>query len=329
MSTTHIKAYRKLSNAAITAICNPSGRRLDGDLSDVQGNIGSQEPLKLDMSQVKAYRHLDELLEDPNVDLVDICSPTHHHADHAVKALHSGKHVLCEKPLTRHAQSAEPILKAAAEAKGCFMTAMCLRFWPDWQFLKEAVTDERYGKLLGARFRRVAEPPAWGGDNYFDGTKSGGALVDLHIHDTDFIQFLFGRPEGVYSTGYSKFSGAVDHVVTQYKVADGAMVFAEGGWAMTPGFGFTMSYTANFERATIDYDIGRGAEALKVYQEGKAPETPDVGGGDGYYGELKYLIDCIEQGARPTIITPEEGKSAVEICEAEERSVQSKEFVRL
>jgi len=103
---------------------------------------------------------------------------------------------------------------AAQAAHGFFMPAMCLRFWPQWVWAKQAITQGAYGRVLAARFRRVSEPPGWSRSTYFNGEQSGGALLDLHIHDTDFVQFLFGRPRGVFSTGLTRFSGAIDHVVT-------------------------------------------------------------------------------------------------------------------
>jgi len=107
---------------------------------------------------------------------------------------------------------------------------MCLRFSPEWVWLQKAIRTGTYGQVLAARFRRVAEPPAWGQKNFFNGAESGGGLFDLHIHDTDFVQYCFGRPEAVFSTGYSKMSGAIDHVVTQYQFASGPIVHAEGSW---------------------------------------------------------------------------------------------------
>ena len=177
--------------------------------------------------------------------------------------------------------------------------------------------------------RRVAQPPAWGQKFFLDGKLSGGALLDLHIHDTDFIQFCFGRPLSVFSTGFSKVSGAIDHVVTQYQVASGACVSAEGSWAMTEGFGFQMSYTAVFENATADYDIARGADALKLFEKGKEPRALGLSGQDGYLGELKYMLECVRSGTPPSTVTPQDGVSAVEICEAEERSVNSGKIVGL
>ena len=329
MAATHLKAYRQIQGCRLAALCNPSGRNLDGDLSRVAGNVGSAEPLKLDMSRVAGYRNYAQMLENAAVQLVDLCTPTHTHPELAIAALRAGKHVICEKPLARTAKSAREIAAAAAGAPTFLMPAMCLRFWPDWAWLKTAIADNVYGKVLGARFRRVAQPPAWGQKFFLDGALSGGALLDLHIHDTDFVQFCFGRPQSVFSTGFSKVSGAIDHVVTQYQVASGASVSAEGSWAMTDGFGFNMSYTVVFEGATADYDIARGADALKLFEKGKDPQTLRLGGKDGYAGELQYMLECIRAGKPPSVVTAQDGVSAIETCEAEERSVKSGRVVRL
>ena len=72
MSVAHIKAYRKLEDVEIVAVCNPSGRRLDGDLSDVFGKVGDQEAVKLDMEKIKGYRDVDAFLNHPGLQLVDV-----------------------------------------------------------------------------------------------------------------------------------------------------------------------------------------------------------------------------------------------------------------
>ena len=144
----------------------------------------------------------------------------------AILAARAKKDVYCEKPLARTSAQCREILAAADQSSGYFMPAMCMRFWPGWSWLKSAIDEQTYGKVKAARFRRVGEPPAWGREGYFNGAASGGALLDLHIHDTDFVQYLFGRPKAVYSQGFSFYSGAIDHVVTQYTVACGASVSA-------------------------------------------------------------------------------------------------------
>ena len=199
-----------------------------------------------------------------------------------------------------------------------------MRFWPQWTWLKTAVDDGRFGRVVGATFRRVASmPPGW----FSNGLMSGGALLDLHIHDTDFVFHLFGHPEAVFSRGYSKTSGRTDHIVTEYLYERGpALVSAEGSWCMADGFTFTMRYTVNFERATADFDIGREHQLI-VSQDGKA-ETIDLPG-DGYEAELVYFLDCVRSGRAPAVVTASEAVAGLRILEAEQRSIDSGRIERV
>lgn len=328
MGMVHIKAYKHVPGTKLTAVSDAFKQPVNGVLPSVSGNVTGGDALQLDAG-TKFYQHWEELIADPAVDLVDICVPTSDHVKISLAALKAGKHVICEKPMARTAALCREIVAAAAEAKGAFMPAMCMRFWPGWDWLKSAITNQTYGKVLAARFRRVSAPPGWSRGTYFKGGESGGALLDLHIHDTDFVQFCFGRPKAVFSSGCTRFSGAIDHVATTYHVEGGAVVTAEGSWIMNEGFPFTMTYTVNFERATADFDISRGAEALKLYEEGKPAATVPLDEGDGYIGELRHLVESIQNGVRPSIVTAQDGATAVEICEAEERSVHSGQLVKL
>jgi predicted dehydrogenase len=203
---------------------------------------------------------------------------------------------------------------------------MCMRFWPGWSWLKQVVEEKTFGRILTARFRRMSEMPTWSKQGtYTAAADLGGALFDLHIHDTDFVQFLFGRPKGVFSTGIEQPGGAVDHVVTQYLYPGGPAVYAEGGWLLPQGF--QMSYTLHCERATLDFDLGRGPDAMQVSEAGQAPRFIRYDGPDGYGEEVHYVVECIKNGQRPQIVTARDGLAALEICEAEERSVKTGQFV--
>lgn len=333
MAATHVKAYRQIPEARIHAVCNPSGRCLDGDLTKVGGNINANDPVRLDMTQIKGTREFADLLNDPQIDLIDICTPTLQHPEMFAAALRAGKHVICEKPLARDSKLAGEMVANARSAEGrrvFSMPAMCLRFWPEWAWLKQAIANNTYGKVLSARFRRMAEPPHWGQKHFAQGSSSGGALLDLHIHDIDFIQYCFGMPKRVFATGYSKYTGAIDHVVAQFDVASGAIVHAEGSWAMAPGFGFHMSYTVNFENATADYDIVRApTDMLKLFRPGQPAEVIKCSGADGYVQELQHIFDAIRSGVAPSVVTMNDGLAAIQICEAEEKSIQSKSPVQI
>jgi predicted dehydrogenase len=263
MGVMHIRAYQGTPEARIVAVCDSVRQPINGILAGVKGNIGGSADIDLG-KEVRVYRQLQDVLTDPDVDLVDLCTPTPLHAEQAIAALKANKFVLCEKPMAKTSASAAEIVKAGKGTRGFLMPAMCMRFWPGWSWLKQMVTDQTYGKVHAARFGRFSETPTWSKQGPYagGGLDLGGALFDLHIHDADFIQFLFRLPKAVFTTGVAGATGAYDHMVTQYIYPGGPVVVGEGGWLMAAGF--NMAYTITCERATIDFDLGRGAEALRV-----------------------------------------------------------------
>ena len=319
MGVMHIKTYQKLKAANIVAVCDSVRVPVNGVLAGVTGNIAGTEAIDLGR-QVRVYRALEDLLSDSEVDLVDLCVPTVMHPAQSIAALKAGKHVLCEKPLALSAVEGRKIVQAAQTARGFFMPAMCMRFWPGWSFLKQMVKEKPYGKVQAASFRRVSPMPGWSKATYSSGKLSGGALLDMHIHDTDFVQFLFGRPKSVFATGVTR-GDSIDHVVTQYSFPGGPTVHAEGSWLLTGNF--SMSYVVLCERATLEYDSARGAEALRIAEQGKTPRVEKCDEADGYTGEISHMLEAIQTGKAPKVVTARDALSAVQICEAEAKSVRS------
>jgi predicted dehydrogenase len=265
---------------------------------------------------------------DPEVELVDLCTPTPLHAEQAVAALKAGKHVLCEKPLARTSAAARKILRVAQNAPGFLMPAMCMRFWPGWSWLKKIVDERTYGKVLAARFQRLSAMPGWSKQGTYTGAVDlGGALFDLHIHDADFVQFLFGRPKSVYASGVTGAGGSIHHVSAQYNCAKGPAVSAEGSWLRAQGF--NMGYTILCERATLDFDLLRGAGALQVTEAGRTPRIMKLEAGDGYSAEIDYMLHCVRRGRAPAVVTARDSMTALEICEAEEQSVRTGRVIKL
>jgi len=327
MGVTHLRAYLDHPGARIVAVCDSTRLPVNGVLEGVAGNIKKSDAIDLG-PDVKIHRKIEELLADQNVELVSICTPTPLHMDQAVAALKAGKHVLCEKPLARTSAAAREILSVAERSPGFLMPAMCMRFWPGWSWLKKAVAEKTYGKVLAARFHRASEMPAWSQQGtYSTGGDLGGALFDLHIHDTDFVNHLFGRPTNVFSTGALDASGAINHVVTQYHYPEGPSVHAEGSWLRTEGF--SMTYTLYCERATLDYDLARGPDAMQITESGKPMRHLPLDPQDGYAMEVRHMVDCVAAGRRPEIVTASAGVAALELCEAEEKSIRTGRMVAL
>jgi len=324
MGRTHYEAYAKLANAQVTAICDINPKRAAGDLTGTGGNVLSGGLQQLPMDRIVGMQDYRELIKRDDIDIVDVCVPTPWHAELTVAALDAGKHVVSEKPLARTIEQGEQLAAAAAKAKGFHMPAMCLRFWPQWAWLKEAVASNRYGPVKSASFRRLATPlPNW----YTDGNQSGGALLDLHVHDVDFVHYLFGMPRAVMARGHRGYTGEIDHVSTIYMYNHIPLVTAEGGWCMSENFPFRMSFIVNFENATADYDMAR-PDSLILYQDGKS--TPIACANEhGYDAELRYFVNCVEQNQRPTVVTAADGVAALKIVDAESRSIATNKIVQL
>lgn len=318
MGQTHLDAYARRCDCKVVAVADRNPDRLLGK-SKAEGNIEGQARGAADLSSATRYDEGHDLIRDPDVQLIDICLPTPMHLDYALASLAAGKHLMIEKPLARTHEQALRLVEAAADAPGHVMVGMCMRFWPGWDWLKQAVAEETYGRVLSASFRRVAQHP--GGAFYRDGQASGGALLDLHIHDTDFVRYCFGNPQAVSSVAHRHVTGHPDHVVTQYVYPDGPVVTAEGGWAMAEGFGFSMRYTVNFEFATADFELGRDP-ALRLARDGQT-EAVALPEWMGYDAEVGYFLDCLAVGCAPQRVTLADAAESIRLVEAEGRSIEA------
>ncbi len=325
MGLTHLDVYAKMDGVRVVAIADKDQDRLHGR-TRAAGNIDGQAQGGFNFDAVEKYEDALRLIRHKKIDVVDVCLPTHLHLDFSRKALRTGKHVLIEKPLARTGSDALKILRAAQSAKGLAMPAMCMRFWPGWTWLKQVVSEKTYGRVLAATFRRVASHP--GGPFYENGDLCGGAVLDLHIHDTDFVQHLFGIPQAVSSVGYKKITNQIDHIVTQYHYEDVPLVTAEGSWTMSPGYAFSMRYNVVFEHATAEFDLAADP-VLTLYRQGADPEPIDMPEGMGYEREIAYFIDCVRQNKPPETVTLEDAYRSVKIVEFEAKSVDSRRPVKV
>jgi predicted dehydrogenase len=334
MGRTHVGIHGKEKRARVVAFCDTDPKKAAGDWSFGQGNIGGQEGLGVDPKALRSHPTADDLFADPEVDLVDICLPTHLHAAHVARALAAGKHVLCEKPLAVSLKDADMVVQAAKKAKSFMMPAHCMRFWPEWVWLKEAVADKRFGNVRSAVFRRMSATPRWSTGNWLLQAKlSGSALFDLHIHDVDYVRWVFGEPQAVFAVGNSgkATKDGIDMVVATYLYQKpGQVVMAEGGWHADPSYGFTMRYTVVFDHATADFDLGREGKTLLLHKaDAKEPEVVKTGSTTGWAAEISYFLGCIEKGVAPKVTNAADARKSVALTHAELESIQKRKLVKL
>ena len=146
-------------------------------------------------------------------------------------------------------------------------------------------------------------------------------MLDLHIHDTDYVQYVFGMPKEVFSRGVIGPSGEFDHTVTQYFYGNDCVITAEGGWIMAPGFGFEMSFKIMLEKATLVYSSAQ-EPTFRIFPIDGETIIPEIPTGDGYSFEIQHFVDILSGKVVPSIITPEQSGDSVKIIEAEKESIR-------
>jgi len=327
MGRVHAEVYRNLSKARLAAIADSDFKKAE-ELAD--------------RYRTTAYPSMEELLNQEDVDAVDICLPTFLHKEYVIKASRAGKDILCEKPIALTVKDAKEMIQAVKKAKVKFMIAQVIRFWPEYVKLKEIYDTGELGRLLSITLTRLGPTPTWAWDNWLaDIKRSGGALLDLHIHDTDYLLYLLGKPVSLTSrvpSGKLKYT----HVFTTFVFPDRVMAFAEGGWDMPDNFPFTMAYTALFEKGAVEFN-SRDEKTLAIYRRGKEVEYPSIkseletkASGDGniadlggYFSEIKYFIDCLEKNEEPIKASAQSATDSLEVILSEVKSANSGTVVKI
>jgi predicted dehydrogenase len=327
MGTTHLLAGASLKGGRVVGIVTSDPRKARGDFSRVRGNFG-QGGGRVDLRGVKVHPTIDALLADDAVDLVDVCLPSFLHSKAALRALRAGKHVLVEKPVALSAREARAMIETARKRRRLLMVAQVLKFFPEFSLISSALKDGRWGKLLAFHLQRAIAFPDWGARSWFgNASKSGGMVVDLHIHDTDFILFLFGKPRAVASSGLVR-KGRVDFIRTVYHYGRGSpLLSSEAGWINSSGLPFKHGYDAYFEGGTLQFDSSRSP--APVLFDGKGPKELKLPRADGFREELQAAVDGVKEGSAPRSLSALSAALSLEVCRAEEKSAKTGNVVKL
>ena len=314
MGVTHFKALQQIPEARVVALCTRDPAKLAGDWSRVKGNFGGAGG-RVDLAGISCHTELSALLADPQVDVVDICLPTHMHRQVAEQALAAGKHVLVEKPIALTLADADAMLAAAERAGRQLLVAHVLRFFPEFLLLQQTLANGTLGRCLALHLRRVIGRPKWWNAEVL--ARSGGPGLDLHIHDADFIRFCFGMPAEVRSRGVVDQHGVVEFISTQYMLPGGpAVVTAESGWLGGAGLSFEHGYDAYFEGGALKYSSSSGKPPTLYPAEGAA-QTLALPGSDGFVGELAEAVRAVAQGSGPDLLCGQSGRESLRLTLAE------------
>lgn len=315
MGGTHARAYTKTQEARVTVVADQQKERAVALTADVGGRADSDPEV---------------VFLDPTVDLVDLAIPTPLHPQYAIRALAAGKHVVVEKPLALTLPEADAIVEAARRAGRFLMVAHVLRFWPEYEAMRALLQTGRLGQPLFATAHRLSNPPQWA--TWFrDPKASGGAVLDLHIHDLDVLNWIFGPPERVVSRGVKDEAGGWNHVVTlvDYRSVSAAV---EASTMMPQEYPFSVGLRILCEKGVIEYryraggasfEIGQETSHLELHEPGRPNQPVETETGDAFEREIAYFVHCVKTGQRPTIVTPEDALWAVRVALAARESLET------
>lgn len=318
----HLARYSQVPEAQVVAVADVRADLLRADRS----LDGLFEPPAEEILWFSDYR---DLLASGEVDAVDICLPTDLHRPAAVAALQGGLHVLVEKPMALTLEDCDAMLAAARTAGQVFMVAHCIRFWPEYQYLADLVQGGTAGRLLSLQMSRQGSRP--GGINsgwMSQAARSGGAILDLHIHDIDFCQYLLGLPERVRAYGGCSQGPAAgyDYVLANLDYGDGTQVSATAHWVDVP-LPFAARFEARLEGAFLRFDSSL-KPTLTVYRPDGA-EHPDLPGPDAYVNELRYFAGQALASEPPQRCLAREARNSVGLVLSEVASIERREPLRV
>ena len=326
MGRTHYGVWRKLRGARVVCVCDSNLAQIT---AKTKGNLDVADNSALP-SDVCIYDDFDRMLAAERLDVVDITLPTPLHAPMAIKALACDVNVLCEKPMAVDARTCDRMVAAERRSKGKLMIAQCVRYWPEYRLLKTYVDSGRFGRVIAADFTRFSPAPVWnrGGRSWFlDEALSGGVALDMHLHDTDEIHYLFGMPASVTSRSHRHADGWTDFITTTYGYAD-KVVTSSSSWAMAPSFVWEAGFRIVFEKAVVVAN-SHAPSPLVVYPEKGAPFSPSLPKTSGYEKEIKTFAAWISGDLKAEPVRAQSARDSVAIVDAERRSARTGRAVRI
>ncbi len=326
ISDMHITPYLNNKEVELVAFCDINAERLaeKGKLYGVS----------------KLYSTHQELLNNPEIDAISICTWNNSHAEIAIAGLEAGKHVLVEKPLSITVEEALAIEEAAKKSGKIAQVGFVRRHGSNTKILKKFIDDGDLGEIYYAKasyLRRLGNPGGW----FSDKTKSGGGpLIDLGVHVIDIMWYLMGRPRPISVSGnaYHKL-GNRNHIehLSFYKAADydatlndvedltNALIRFENGASMFVDVSFTLQAKEDETSVKLFGDKG-GAEiepALSLVTEknntilNSTPQVDNLGFDfeQSFANEINHFVECCMEG-KETIAPIADGVEVMKMLNA-------------
>jgi len=250
---------------------------------------------------------VNPILNDPETSIVIHALPTFRRLEYIRKYIDAGKHILCEKPLARNLDDARAILEAAAGYDKIFMTGHVVRYFWEYAHARHLILSGEIGDPGIARLCRCGGRPSSLNKNdnwYLDFQRSGGVLLDLAIHDLDWLLWTFGPVKRCFAQMTDPRNNHSDYALAIIKFKNGVLAHVETSWAEAPG-SFWTAFEVSGSGGIMEYDM-RDAKTLGLTRKTEAPDAkagtiiPEAPTFESpYLTEMKHFIECIKKGKKP------------------------------
>jgi len=314
MGKTHFQHLRQLEekrgDIQLVAICNSDIESITKNISLNFGNVNMSD---IDFSRYGLYTDYKEMLEKEKIDFVFISLPSYLHAEVSIYCLNHGVDVFTEKPMAITLEQCTAMMEAAKNNGRRLMVGQVLRFISEYKFLKDAVDTKKYGKAVKAEFYRKSALPAWSFGNWMlKEDKSGGCVVDMHVHDVDMMVWLFGKPSNI-SILSTHQKAEFESVFGLYQYPELAVQIV-GDWGLPATFAFETGYSVTFEKALIEYKNNK----LKVYTDEKSEEV-SLNESNGHYEEIEEFVRAVVDGEALVTVDTQSVYETMEVVFAEKK----------
>ncbi|WP_079912592.1 Gfo/Idh/MocA family protein [Paenibacillus sp. 32352] len=315
MGRTHARNWSSVPGVELAAVCD-----MDKELAEKTALANG----------TKAYTSFEDMLAAEQPDIVSVCVPTHLHKSLVLMAAQAGVHVVCEKPIAPSLKDAEEMIAACRLNNVRLFIAHVVRFFPSYKDLAAKVRAGIIGDPGVMHTKRIGGHPGRAKSWYYDEEKSGGVILDLLIHDIDYMRSVFGEAESVFAM--KRTTEALDYALVTLRYKNGAIANLEGYWGYPGPFTTAVEFagTKGILRFHSDDAVSLRVHTARSSDEERprvaVPKSPAYH--DPYYYELEHFAECLRNGSEPVVSTGDAYK-AMEIAFAAMASAQTGQPVRL
>jgi len=301
----HCEGVKQSKRSSLVAVC---------DLNEEVGRKVAEQ------YNTKYYKNYEDMLADPDVDIVSVCTPPGMHLEQVQKAAKAKKHVLVEKPIDITLERIDKLIAACKDNGVKLGGIFQKRTFPDFKRVKKAIEDGVIGKLvlLDAylkyyRSQEYYDHPGWRGTYAADG---GGTLMAQGIHGIDLVNWMAGGAASVkgYCGTLARKMEAEDTAAAIVKYRCGALGVIEGTTSVTPGD--ISRFAIHGTKGTIKFcetGITMWAVAEKdgdIAEDDKSKHTYSETWHPGHFDQIDDMADAVLNDREP-MVTGEDARKAV------------------